>query len=372
MSSKHQKRQLVLGIDASRANVSARTGIEWYAYHVIQGLKGLVPSDVQVVLYSREALQDGLEELPANWESRVLRWPWLMWTQLRLSWEMLRRPPDVLFTPAHTLPVVLPRRSIVTLHDVAFFAVPDAYSLAGRLYHKFASWFAVHFASRLLTVSEFSRGEIVRYLGAHESDIAVAPNSYDERVFRAGLAVEGGEPYFLYIGRLDRKKNLSMLLSAFAEYARAGGQARLKLVGKRGRGGEDVMENMPAEIREHVDELGYVASDDLPALYAGALAFVFPSRYEGFGIPLLEAFACGTAVISTNATAIPEVVGEAAILVGTEDVVGLAEAMRRIETDEVLRDELIKAGFARVKHYSWARTAELVWKELASLLDKAR
>ncbi len=373
MSDNSQKKRPTLGIDASRANSQSRTGTEWYAYHVIQELKKIIPDSYRVVLYSREGLRDGLEDLPAGWESRVLRWRWRFWTQLRLSWEMLRRPPDVLFVPAHVLPVVLPRRAVTTLHDVGFLTVPDAYSWGERLYHRLAARFAVRRAARLLTVSEFSRGELVRLLGVEESDVAVTPISYDAKRFRASVVpTADAEPYFLFIGRLERKKNLPVLLEAFSEYVRAGGSARLKLAGKRGLGADEVLDNLSDEVLERVDELGYVAAKDLPALYASALAFVFPSRYEGFGIPVLEAFACGVPVIASDATSIPEVAGDAALLVSPDNVAGFAVAMRTVENDTDRREQMVAAGLARVQQYSWSKTAELTWGELRILLDKAQ
>ncbi|MBU0625669.1 glycosyltransferase, partial [Patescibacteria group bacterium] len=237
--------QRVLGIDASRANSSTRTGTEWYAYQVIQGLKKLVPEDIQVVLYSKEPLRDGLEKLPANWESRVLRWPpGRFWTQMRLSWEMLVRPPDVLFVPAHTLPLLTPRKSIITLHDLGFVAVPEAYTWGERLYHRFSAWFAARRACQILTVSNFSRQEFSRLLGVAEERLAVTPLACDRQMFRADFSSDEVEavvqrynidqPYFLFVGRLENKKNLRLLLTAFDEYILGGGKASLVLVGKRG------------------------------------------------------------------------------------------------------------------------------------------
>ncbi|KPJ85095.1 hypothetical protein AMJ57_04320, partial [Parcubacteria bacterium SG8_24] len=176
--------RLTIGIDASRANARQRTGTEWYAYHVIRELRDIIPDTYRVILYSKEALRDGLEDLPSHWESRVLAWPpRKLWTQLRLSWEMYRRPPDMLFVPAHALPVILPRKAVTTLHDVAFMAYPQAYRPLERIYHRFAARFAVRRA-RILTVSEFSRREIVRYFRADEAGIRVTPLGIDTDTYR--------------------------------------------------------------------------------------------------------------------------------------------------------------------------------------------
>jgi len=248
----------VIGIDASRANASQRTGVEWYAFNVIQGLKKAVPAGRRVVLYSKEPLRDGLEDLPPNWESRVLAWPpRRFWTQLRLSWEMLRRPPDLLFVPAHALPLVLPRRSATTVHDVAFMALPKAYGRLERVYHRLTARFAVKRARLLLTVSDFSKAETLKYFGADPDRIVVTPLGYDRAVYGpAGDAAAAakvlkryhiGGPYFLFIGRLEAKKNLAGLLRAFTVFLEkydAGRGFKLVLVGKRGLGYEDAWEGV--------------------------------------------------------------------------------------------------------------------------------
>ena len=368
----------ILGIDASRANCSRRTGIEWYAYHVIERLKGIVPTDVRVVLYSREPLVEGLELLPPNWESRVLLWPpGRLWTQLRLSWEMLVSPPDVLYVPAHVLPPVRPRRSVTTLHDVAFVTVPDAYSWYGRAFLILFTRLAVRWADALVTVSEFSKSEIVRLFRADPSKVTVAPLACDPETFRSDLdpaetsrrlACLGiRPPYFLFVGRLERKKNLSLLLEAFSS-VRGKLDCRLVLAGKRGRGFEDESAALDMRWSDEVVELGYVDPHDLPYLYAGAEALVFPSRYEGFGIPILESFASGTPVVTLRSTSIPEVAGEAAIYAESATAEALAKSMLAVRNDGELRRRLVSAGLERVRQFSWDKTSLGVWRSIKPFL----
>ncbi|MFA6603239.1 MAG: glycosyltransferase family 1 protein [Patescibacteria group bacterium] len=374
--------QPTLGIDASRANAAKRTGTEWYAFHLIQELKAVIPPSTRVVLYSKEPLRDGLENLPPNWESAVLKWPpGKFWTQLRLSWEMLRRPPTALFVPAHTLPLVLPRRSATTLHDVAFMVRKEAYTFAERLYHRFAARFAVRHAAALLTVSEFSKSEIIRFFGAKPEQIAVTPLGYDPKNCRmaesepeiaAALSRYGiRRPYFLFVGRLEAKKNLSGLLQAFASFIadepRPGYQ--LVLVGKRGVG-YDAAASEHAELfgKGRVREAGYVCPEDLHFLYSGATALVLPSWYEGFGLPVIEAWACCAPVIASRVASLPEVGGDAVEYCDPAKPESIAEAMRRLAGDNSRRAELIIKGTERLENYSWRRTAELTWETLRPLV----
>jgi len=374
----------VLGIDASRANRLARTGVEQYAYHVIQELKRIVPDDVRVVLYSEEPLRDGLEELPKNWESKVLDWPpRRLWTQVRLAWEMLVSPPDLLYVPAHVPPLFMLRGTLVTtLHDVAFMTFPEAYSPHGRVF----LWFmyqAAAWRGRVLTVSEFSKKEIVRLFHVEPSRITATPLAHDAALYRPVAAEVSRQvamahgittPYFLFVGRLERKKNLAGLLKAFGEYVRMRSEddVELVLVGKPGFGyaqEKQVVRDAGVPMGR-VRELGFVPNEDMPALYSGALAFTFPSHYEGFGIPLLEAMACGTPVITSRATALPEVAGEAAIYVRDNDVRDIAGAMKVVVDDAVAHGRLREAGLRRAAEFSWAKTAERTWEVLRDDLGK--
>lgn len=374
----------IIGIDASRANYEKRTGTEWYAYHLIQQLKTIIPAKHRVLLYSTTPLRDGLEKLPPNWESKVLKWPpKRLWTQLRLSWEMYRRPPDLLFVPVHAMPVILPKRSATTLHDVAFMSTPGAYSNSENRYQRFAVKFAVKYADAILTVSHFSKSEIVHYFGADPDKMTVTHLGYDaemckpvtdQKLIDDCLArYDVRKPYFLFVGRLEIKKNIVGLLRAFKIFHQHRGPGHveqfLALVGKRGFGYAEAMKELQgSEAEWHVKETGYVCEDDLRYLYAGAQALVFPSWYEGFGLPIIEAFACGTPVIASRVASIPEVVGDAALLVDPANAEDIAGKMKRIALEPELRLRLIEKGFERAKMFSWRLTAEKTWAALEKTL----
>lgn len=378
---------MIIGIDASRANVEKKTGVERYAFRVIQELKTLIPPEFRVMLYSREPLLGPLADLPLNWESRVIPRPRRLWTQIGLSLEMLRRPPDLLFVPAHMLPLVLPRRSAITLHDAGFSAVPEAYSLQGRLYHQLMTRFSARRAQAVFTVSEFSKTELLKYFGTPRGRVVVTPLACDEAPLRRIGAREAwrtlerygiSKPYFLFVGRLERKKNLAGLLAAWRIYRESDfGDEALVLVGKPGRGYEDAWSALDgstslatggSDLAGEVVETGFVSDDDLPAFYSAASAFLFLSKYEGFGIPLLEAFAAGVPVVASRAGSIPEVAGEAVMY--AETPVEAAEAMRRLMHEEPLRIRLMAEGRLRLERYSWRATAEATWKTLREILEQ--
>lgn len=357
-----------IGIDASRANKQQKTGVEQYAFHVIQELKHIIPSDIRVTLYSAEPLRGGLEQLPAHWESCVLPWKAkYVWTHVRLAFHTLFHPPDLLFVPAHVPPLFFRGTLIVTLHDVAFLTHPHLYRFLGRQYLKLMYWFAAKRSKKIITVSEFSKKEIVRLLHVSPEKIVVTHLG----VMEEGRGKTGqGEPtqgpftslksYFLFVGRLESKKNIEGLLAAYALYRKNGGVQPLILVGKRGYGGDAALSGN----HRGVIEKGFVNDEELNALYSNATALVFPSLYEGFGLPVIEAFLRETPVILSREGSLPEIGGDAALYVDAHDPNGVASAMARIEHDAELRERLVMLGKERVKMFTWKKTAEKTWEIL--------
>ena len=377
-----------IGIDASTANALERTGAEWYAYHLIQALKNLETPELEFVLYSREPLRDGLERLPPNWSSRVLAWNSLpFWRQLGLSWELLRHPVDLLFHPTHSIPLYHPRQVVVTLHDVGFERMPELYSVADLRYHRPMARRAVRIAQRVLTVSEFSRREIVAIYHADPARVVVTPNAVDPEVYhgsipdattsavRKQLGVSG--PFLLYLGRPELKKNLANILSAFEWIKQHRGWSdplKLVLAGSLNHGPDRQPALATSKLKPHLVTLGYVPESELPGLIAAATALVFPSRYEGFGIPILQAQAVGTPVITSDRGAMRETAGAGAMLVDPDDIAAIAAAMMLVLDDPARRAALRAAGFDNVKRYSWDVTARLtlsVFRELLAEGTKA-
>lgn len=362
-----------IGIDASRANAHQPSGAEWYAYHLIQALKNLETPDLEFVLYSREPLREGLERLPANWCHRLMPWKHLpFWTQGRLSLELLVHPVDLLFLPTHSVPLIRPRRVVTTLHDIGFERHSELYSPAELRYHRPMARRAVRIASRVLTVSEFSRREIIDNYQVDPARVTVTPNAVDPSIYHRSIPEETravvlarlglARPFFLYVGRLEAKKNLVNILRAFAILRSWPGHDRIKLVlaGKPGFGFGDIhAEAATSGLGSALVLPGYLPEDDLPGLLAAADGLVFPSRYEGFGIPILQAQAVGTPVITAGHAAMPETAGGGAILVSADDPEAIARAMKNLVDDPELRASLRAAGFDNVKRYSWDETARI-------------
>ncbi len=376
---------MIIGIDASRANKKEKTGTEWYSYHVIEELKKLDTEGVQFVLYSKEKLEGDLAELPKTWKSKVLRWPpGKLWTQFRFSWEMLWHKPDILFVPAHTIPLIhparnasrseagRPKKTITTLHDIGFLKYPELYSKLEIAYHRFSARFALAHAAHIITVSEFSKKEMIDIYGSDPKKISVVYNGYDDTRYRIlpEERVKGvlekykiKKPYLLFVGRLEEKKNVLGIVKALAILKKSSElkpyTPQLVLVGNRGYGYEKIKAEIEKNnLGDSVLELGWIDKDELPALHNGASVFVFPSFYEGFGIPVIEAMASGTPVVASSAASLPEVVGDAGVIIDPEKPEQIAEAVEKILDNEDFRKDLIEKGFVRAKEFSWEKCAK--------------
>ena len=366
---------MLIGIDASRATAARRTGTETYSLHLIRELLAM-PTEHRWRLYFNQAPAADL--LPGLAEQQVIPFPRL-WTHVRLSWEMFSQPPDVLFVPSHVLPLVHPRRSVVTVHDLGYHYYPQAHTLFQNLYLRWSTRFNARNASRVLADSEATRRDLVHYYRVPETKIAVVYPGRDETlapVTDAGALVEVRArygipgPYLLYVGTLHPRKGLGFLINAFAANVFSpqapSSNLHLVLAGQKGWLYDDLFAQVKRlNLAGRVIFPGYVPDADLPALLSGALAFVFPSLYEGFGFPVLEAMACGTPVVCSDSSSLPEVAGDAALRVDPRDTEDLAEALARIVSDEDLRRELVERGFRQAARFSWRRCAE----EVLSVLE---
>lgn len=353
-----------LGIDASRATAARRTGTEHYSLCLTQALLGQSGSN-PVTLYFREPPPTGLFN---SGQHRIIPFP-RMWTHLRLSWELLTRPPEVLFVPAHVIPAVCPVPAVVTVHDLGYRYFPDAHPLTQRLYLDLSTRFSARAAQHVLADSEATKRDLTQFYGTSPEKISVVYPGRDETLTRVDAAAVRAkynlpEKYLLHVGTLQPRKNLLRLIEAVSHQPLA---ISLVLAGRAGWLSEPII---TAARAANVRWLEFVPDKDLAGLYSGAEAFVFPSLYEGFGFPVLEAMACGTPVICADTSSLPEVAGDAALRVNPLDTAALAAAIERILTDAELRAALITKGYEQVKKFSWAKAAQETWKVLASVSRK--
>ncbi len=384
---------MIIGFDGSRAFSKSRTGTENYSYQLLRSLAKIDQKN-QYVVYLRP---DSFPVIPANAGMTKDNWPqnfifkvipWSrLWTQAGLALQTFKNPLDVLFVPAHTLPLF--RRpglkTVVTVHDLGSEYLPSMHQIKQRLYLGLMQKFQLKTASKIIAVSKATRADVVNRIGIDQAKVSVVYEGFDQSLFKPikndllvnSLKQYGLKPgaYFLFVGTVQPRKNLERLIKAFSVIARSGAtrqsspimedsslivqndKVKLVLVGFKGWLSDEIYK-LPKQlgVEDKVKFLGYVPEKDLPALYSGAIALTFPSLFEGFGLPILEAQACGCPVLASPASSMPEVAGTGVVYVNPYDIDDIVRGMIRIKNKE-LRIKLIKAGLENIKRFSWEKCA---------------
>jgi glycosyltransferase involved in cell wall biosynthesis len=327
------------------------TGVERWAAELIPRLSALAPDRYAAVVPPPRARTRGLGQA---------------WEQLVLPAQAVRRRASLIFSPANLAPVLWPR-NVLVLHDAAVLREPEAYSRAYRAWHRHLGMRSARAALAVITVSEFSRRELIELAGLDHDRLVVIRGGVDERFGpsadheRVARKLGLGGQYVLTVASNDRRKNLQVLELAARRLRTLG--VELVWAGDR----RPHMTHTPSIAG--VRALGYVEEADLPGLYAGARAFVLPSRYEGLGLTCLEAMACGTPVVAADRAALPETCGTAALLVDPDDAEAVARAVLSAAGDEPLRRRLREAGLRRAARCTWEYAASEVDALLGGLVD---
>ena len=368
---------MLIGVDASRALSEESTGTEYYNLKLLESL-GKIDKKNHYVIY--------LNKLPKNlpfsfrsFSTRVLRLPRL-WTQVGLAYETLINPPDILFIPAHTIPVVRnPKiKTIVTIHDLGSNYLAAYHQFPHKIYLNWSTLISVKFATHLIAVSQSTKKDIINQFGAKQDKISVIyegvdlsrfkPENSKLKITRVLKKYKIQNPYILFVGTIQPRKNLVRLIQAFSQLIEIYKEPiNLVIAGKPGWLYEEIYRvAKEPQVANKVKFLNYISEEDLPPLYSGASLFAFPSLYEGFGLPVLEAMACGTAVLTSKVSSLPEVGGKAAFFVDPYNLDEIKKGMYQIITDNNLRKTLISKGVEQVRKFSWEKAA----KETLKVFEK--
>lgn len=347
-----------------------RAGAGVYIFSLVKALSQ-VDADNEYHVFAKAEHAEEFGPLGPNF--RLVRVPPLS-TPQRLVWEQTVLPralktlgADVLHSPHYTMPLLAPCPVVVTFHDMTYLLMPELHARFHRRFFPPMMRASARRAARLLAVSESTRRDMLRLLPASAGKtvttleaagpvfrVAPAPSVADACA-RFGLTPSR---FLLYVGVLEPRKNVPLLLQAYARIAGRFPDSPLVIAGKKGWMYDAIFAQVSAlGLADRVVFTGYVAEEDLPRLYGGARAFVYPSRYEGFGLPVLEAMQCGAPVITSDVSSMPEVAGGAALLIDPDDVGGLADALARVLSDDALAADLSRRGIARAAGFSWERCA---------------
>lgn len=326
------------------------TGVQRFAEQSLRELALLRP-DLAVLVPRDTVVPDWLAE------ESVIRVGHLhghAWEQIELPLYLARHGSPLLLSLASTAPMLY-RHQICTHHDITYVRYPTSFSSSFRLLYRVIVPRMLRSSRSILTVSEFSRREIASNYGIHADKISVVPNAADDR-FRPGPSADG-RPYLLAVSSPNEHKNFQRLLSAYSSRQDAL-ESDLLIIGKQTS--SFVSQQYDVEASSRVRFTGRVSDDELVRLYQGARAFVFPSLYEGFGIPPLEAQQCGIPVASSNAASLPEVLGDSAMYFDPHDESRLGDVLVKLDSDSQLRDRLRDAGYVNATRFSWARSASQI------------
>lgn len=364
--------KLHIMIDASRSTVPRLTGTEYYSrqliYHLIdQSEKRSDPHEF--TLCYRDDPADDLIPLSYHVDSRVMPFP-RAWTHARFAAEIWRLRPDVTFVPAHTLPFVFPGNAVVTIHDLGYKHFPEAHTTIQRTYLDWTTRYSAMRATLILADSEATAEDLGRFYDVPRSKIRVVypgvarpsdnapPNLFDKYNIPSR--------YFLFIGTLQPRKNIQRIIQAFDMWQGANPNTKFGLVlaGKKGW----LFDETWAQGVDNVYFTGYIDEADKGALLRQAVALVFPTLYEGFGFPVVEAMMCGTPVIASNTSSLPELVGNAGLLVNPLEAKEIAAAMDVLTQNELLRRKLRVKGLVKTKQFNWQTAAA---QALAALEEAA-
>jgi glycosyltransferase involved in cell wall biosynthesis len=375
-------RPVRVDFDAQLLMEAQKTGIGRMAYAIIDALADEEGIDGALNLFTlrkRRGYDAQWEEIGALVRRglRVRRCAWFHDVVYKLLWNFIPLPYRLFFGKGaevthffnYYIPPGVANKRVSTVCDMVFMACPETMNAKTRWMLRLSLQKSVRRAHHIVTISAFSKREILRYLNIDDKKVSVIPLGVDVGVFRPDIPQSSvravvdkyglDDDYFLYLGTLEPRKNLVRLIEAYAALCRARPDAPLLCIaGRPGWQYDEIFTAVEAcGVASRVVFTGYVDQGDAPALIAGAHAFVFVSLYEGFGLPPLEAMACATPVIASDIPPMREVVGDAGLLVDPLDVGGIADAMARVMDDGALRARLSALGHQRAQTFSWDKTA---------------
>ena len=359
-----------IAINAADLDHSRIDGTRIYIQNLLKNF-GLLNKEDQFLIYHRSQFNPELTfPIFENYQIRSLRFPF-WWTQTRFAWEIFCKKPDVLWMPMHSLPCLRSRKTktVVTIHDLAFKFFPEHFPKKDLHRLNFFTDHAVRHADKIISVSNSTKNDLLKvYPTLRKEKIKVIYHGYDKELYNSkidkGRIMEVRNKYkipyakyFIYLGAIQPRKNVGLLIDAFeifkkdARYENVG----LVIAGELGWLYGNVVKKI--ENAEQAMATGKFHPQDSPALLAGSVALVLPSLYEGFGLPALEAMACGTPVVAADNSSLAEITGEYGLLFKDNDASDLAEKLKRILDDEKLRENLGQKGLERAKHFSWEKCA---------------
>lgn len=355
---------MIIGIHSLAAFKPQRTGVEEYVFQLFRKLLNIDEAKKhRFLLYSSFKNSEAEKELglfgSENFRVKILRFP-VMWTQIRLAFEMAVKKPDALFIPAHVLPFIHPKNSIVTIHDLYYEYFPKAYPFFHQRYLRWTTKYALFKAKKIIVPSESTKKDLIELYGGDPKKIKVIYHGFAPFIVSDTEKSPLNQKYILYIGRIERKKNIEGLIKGF-ELAKEKYRIphKLALIGGPGHLYEEIIRKINVSpVKQDIILTGYLDEKQKNIFLKFADIFAFPSFFEGFGFPVLEAQFAQIPVITSNVSCLLEIAGkDGAILIDPKNSEEIAEAIHKSVNDNKLRDFLIKNGLENIKRFGWEKCA---------------
>lgn len=356
---------MVIGIDASAILSSKKTGVEVVTTDLIKAI--LRNDQINTYwLYSPHPLPKDI--LVNDRVTNIVVLGKRFWTQVYLRNAIKKNPPNIFWSPSHILPALPSRtKGVATIHDVAWYLLPQSYAWKSRLMSWLAVRRAINRADHLIAVSQQTKKDLKKYFNVTGDDVAVIYHA-----LRSDWSDDNTDPnlgdYLLFVGRVEFRKNILQLIKSFKGFAESHPKIKLVLAGSFGYGFKNVQKLIKRlKLSDQVVNLSYVPNQTLPGLYRHALGVVYPSLYEGFGLTILEGFAAGVPVLTSNVGGTKEIAGNAALLINPVDVDEINLGLHRLVDDQELRTSLIIKGRQRLKEFDWDLSAQKIidlWRQL--------
>jgi len=370
----------IIGVDVSRAFKGFLSGTEYYSKEITRSVLEAGNDKYKFRLYSNKPIGNTFGKLSSKIESRIIPFP-RFWTQLRLSFEIVTHKPSVLFVPAHTIPLICPTKTVVTVHDLGFMHYPELYRPIERFMHKYIMSYAIKKATKIVAISQATKDDILKfYPKIDASKIRIVYQGLNHKRFRPVKPTDDLKyrkqygKYILFVGRIEERKNIARMIEAFALLKKERGVDHKLVLAGRPRYGYnrfmEIIDKLPSNIQKDIILPGYISDNDLPILLREADIFLYPSLFEGFGLPILEAYASGVPVVTSNVTSMPEVAGKAALIVNPYKTLEIASALSQIIHKPKLRDDLIYAGKKRALKFNWEITGQQTLEIILDALKK--
>lgn len=370
---------MLIGLDGNEANVQNRVGSGVYAHNMLNEFSSTKTHNFLV--YLKENPLADLPKESANFKYRVFG-PKKLWTRFALPIKLfIGQKPDVFASLSHYGPYISNVPYVVTIFDLSYLHFPEMFN-KNDLY-QLINWSkrSILKSTHIFAISQSTKDDIVKNYDVSSSKITVTYMGYDDKVFRPQTKnkidsikrkYKIKDDYIIFVGTLQPRKNIERLIEAlYLVISDKGPETRslsLVIVGRKGWMYDQIFTKVKdLNLSSKVIFTDYVPQQDLPSLISGARAYVSPSLWEGFGIPVVEAQACGVPVIVSNISSLPEVVGDSGVLIDPENVNSIAEGIKKVVSDHKFSDNLAKKGFQNVKRFSWQKCAEQILRKLVSL-----